>query len=65
MMSSSEEKLARPVVWLMLLGGVALVIYGAYDLLSVGYNVRGLWIAGGGVVFVLAAYAGLSERRRR
>ena len=64
-MNSSEEKLARPLVWLMLLGGVALMIFGASGLLSDGYNLRGLWITGGGLVFALASYPALVERRRR
>jgi hypothetical protein len=64
-MQSRDEKLARPLVWLMLLGGLALIVYGAYGLLTDGYNLRGLWITGSGLVFILASYAGLSERQRR
>ena len=64
-MNSPEEKLARPVVWLMLFGGVALMIYGAYGLLTDGYNLRWLWITGGGLVFALASFPALAERRRR
>jgi hypothetical protein len=64
-MNLTEDKVARTLVWLMLPVGVALMGYGGYDILSIGYNVRGLWIAGGGLVLVLASYAALSDRRLR
>jgi hypothetical protein len=63
-MNPSEDNLARAVVWLMALVGLAFFSYGSYSLVDEGYNVRALWIAGGGFVLVLAAFAALSSVRR-
>lgn len=62
-MHSAEEKLGRLISWLMLLGGVGSFVFGCYGLVSDGYNLTSLWMAGGGLVLILAFGSTLMSNR--
>jgi len=62
-MHPAEEKLGRLLSWLLLLGGVSSFVFGCYSLASDGYDLTSLWMAGGGLVLVLAFGSTLMSHR--
>jgi hypothetical protein len=62
-MNPVEEKVGRVISWIAFFAGAGLSLFGVHSLVFDGYSLQSLWMAGAGLVLVLAFGSNLLSKR--